>query len=287
VGFDELYLTHRPIIDGVIGTICHRQRLSSVDAEDFSGIVRLHLIGDDYAVLRRFQGRSSLKTYLVVVITHLYQDWRNKRWGKWRPSAQAKRLGPVAVHLERLIARDRLEFDEALEVLQTNFQVTESRQTLEAMAALFPSRAGRRFVSDEGLADLEAASTGTDAPLLDREAQDAARRAIVALGAALRKRAPQDRLLLKMRFQDDFAVADIARALHLDQKPLYRHLERLLDDLRAELERAGITAAAAAEAFAHGGFDRIAADRGAREMLGDVRPPDNDGRSPVRTGSTP
>ena len=35
-------------------------------------------------------------------------------------------------------------------------------------------------------------------------------------------------------------IADIARALNLKQKPLYRRLDRLLQRLRAALEAAGI-----------------------------------------------
>ena len=49
--------------------------------------------GDDYSILRKFKGRSSLRTDLITVVTHLYQDWRNGRWGKWRPSEDAKRRG--------------------------------------------------------------------------------------------------------------------------------------------------------------------------------------------------
>jgi RNA polymerase sigma factor (sigma-70 family) len=287
VGSDETYLAHRPLIDRAIGAISRRQRLASVDAEDFAGLVRLHLLDDDCAVLRKFEGRSSLKTYLVSVITHLYQDWRNARWGKWRPSAEAKRLGPLAIHLERLIVRDRLGFDEAHEILRTNFKVTDSRQSLEAMAAQFPARTGRHLESDEALADLEASDARTDALLREREARDAARCATAALGAALKRLAPQDRIVLKMRFEDDFAIMDIARALHLDHKRLYRRIGRLLTDLRGELERAGITAASAAEVLEQRGFDRLRADAAGREMRDEVRPLDDGGRSPVGTARTP
>lgn len=287
VGSDEIYLANRQLIDRVIGAIGHRHRLAPVDAEDFGSLVRLHLLQDDCAVLRKFEGRSSLKTYLAAVITHLHQDWQNSRFGKWRPSAEARRLGPLAVQLERLIVRDRLQFDEAHETLRTNFKVTESRQSLEAMAAQFPTRTGRRFVSDETLADLEAVDTVTDASVRERQAGEAARRATAVLGSALRKLPHQDRLILRMRFEDDFAVVDIAQALHLDQKPLYRRIERLLGALRGELECAGITADAAAEVLEQRGFDRVRAEAATLEMQGDVRLLDDGGPSPVRPTRTP
>ena len=40
-------------------------------------------------VLRKFEVRSSLRTYLTVVVNRMYIDGRVKQWGKWRPSAIA------------------------------------------------------------------------------------------------------------------------------------------------------------------------------------------------------
>ncbi len=54
---------------------------------------------------------------------------------------------------------------------------------------------------------------------------------------------PQDRLILMMRFNDDRTVSDIARQLQLKQKPLYRHIERLLLTLRDTFQSAGLDAA--------------------------------------------
>src|SRR4029079_5287918 len=139
VEFEAIYLAHRELIDRAIWSVCRRHGLSGADADDFAGGVRLHLIEDDYAVLRRFEQRSSLQTYLLAVITHCFQDFRNARWGKWRPSAEARRLGPLAVRLETMTVRDGLTLDEAYETLRTHFNLTESRQAIEVMAARFPS----------------------------------------------------------------------------------------------------------------------------------------------------
>jgi RNA polymerase sigma factor (sigma-70 family) len=287
VGFEQLYLSHSALIDHAIDVICRRQRLPAADAEDFAGAVRLHLIEDDYAVLRRFQGRSSLRTYLLIVVTHQYQDWRNARWGKWRPSAEARRLGPIGVHLERLVVRDGLTFEEAHETLRTNFRVPESRQSLEAMAARFPLRWGRHFVSDEAIHDRPAADTLADAPLREREATAAARAAVAALAAVVTALPPQDRLIVKMRFQDDFSIADIARTLHLDQKHLYRRVERLLGDLRAGLKGMGVTAAAAAEILEQGGFDLVSEYQGAGRGTGDAPRPADPGDASLQSQRTP
>jgi hypothetical protein len=54
---------------------------------------------------------------------------------------------------------------------------------------------------------------------------------------------PTEQIILKMRFEDAAPVADIARALHLNQKRLYRTIDQLLVRLRKGLEAEGIDGA--------------------------------------------
>ncbi|MDC0936111.1 sigma-70 family RNA polymerase sigma factor [Pirellulales bacterium] len=46
---------------------CRSIMLSAVDREDLVADVLLTVVSDDYAVLRRFRGKSSLATYLTVI----------------------------------------------------------------------------------------------------------------------------------------------------------------------------------------------------------------------------
>jgi len=50
------------------------------------------------ALLAKFEGRSSLRTFLTVVIQRLFLDHRISAWGKWRPSAEARRGGSTRRH---------------------------------------------------------------------------------------------------------------------------------------------------------------------------------------------
>jgi RNA polymerase sigma factor for flagellar operon FliA len=276
----EIYLAHADLIERTLSTVCRRHSLYGADAEDFSSTARLHLIEDDYAVLRRFQERSSLTSYLIVVITRQFQDWRNARWGKWRPSAEAKRLGDVAVRLETLTARDGLSLDEAHELMRTHHRITESRDALESMAARFPRRHKRSFVDGEVMETMAASTRSAEDGLEAQEAAAAARRASECLGSAMRQLAAQDRLILKMRFQDNCQVADIARALQLEAMPLYRHLDKLLVTLRRTLEGEGLTSADLTAAWSNHGFDSIEGG----ESWGEVRPFDRSGPAPALTG---
>jgi len=57
---------------------------------------------------------------------------------------------------------------------------------------------------------------------------------------AINKLSVEDRLIVRLRFWEGLSVADIARGLKLDQKPLYRRLDRLLAELHSALTKAGI-----------------------------------------------
>jgi len=46
---------------------CRSIMLTSADREDLTGEVLLAIVRDDFAVLRRFRGKSSLATYLTVI----------------------------------------------------------------------------------------------------------------------------------------------------------------------------------------------------------------------------
>ena len=152
---EMLYLRHRSTIERVIEYVCGRHHLTADDAEEFAGEVRLRLVENDYAVLRKHEGRSKLSTYLVVVVQRLLLDHRIRSWGKWRPSAEARRAGPAGIVLDQLLTRDGLAFDDAYAILTTKFQGLD-RARLEQLAVALPSRARRRFEPEDAL--LEVAS---------------------------------------------------------------------------------------------------------------------------------
>lgn len=137
------------------------------------------------------------------------------------------------------------------------------------------------FVADDTLADRPAPATHPDIAIQQREAGSIARRAAQQLADAVGALTPHDRLILRMRFEDGVSIADIARTLQLEQKPLYRRLEGLLSALRRALEHGGLTSEAAVEALEQGGFDPAAPDASPMEIWGDVRPIERSGRSSV------
>lgn len=238
---EEFFLENLPLIDSVARSVCRTHGMSEADTEDFGADVRLKLIENDYEVLRQFERRSKLRTYLTVIVLRLYFDHRNREKGKWHASAAAQRMGPTAVLLETFIVRDHLPFDEACQrIISSERGVT--RRDLEEIAIRLPPRVRRMLIGDEALIAVPAANGEVDdVPLVDRER--AARKLAAVLGAAVRTLTPRDRLVLRMKFQDGLTIADIAEALHCDARPLYRQVTRVLRHLRTALEAAGFDAA--------------------------------------------
>jgi len=239
---EAFFVSELSTIERVIAFVCARHHLSVADAGDFSSHVKLKLIEDDYKILKKFRGRSSLRAYLSVVVQRLFLDYRINAWGRWRPSAEAKRAGAVAVLLEQLMRRDGHPFEEACELLQTNHRVALSRAELEELAGRLPGRGRRMFEGDSALESLPAAARSVDDVAEDRGRQFVADRIVVTVETVIARLSPQDALILAMRFEDGRPIAEIATLLHLDQQALYPRVQRLLRELRRGLEEAGIDA---------------------------------------------
>ena len=235
----NIYSEHADTIESVLAYVRRAHRLSADDADEFSSWARLRLLEDDGAILRKFQGLSSVKTFLVTVIQRLFLDWRIKEWGKWRPTADARRLGPVAIELERLVLRDQVEFDQAVETLLSK-SVAQSRDECHRIWGELPRRPGRHRAGEQALDSLPAAPAGGD-PVAVEEQHAAARRARLALTDAIPALSPQEQLISRMRDQDGFTVARIAQLIGEEQKPLYRRIDQILARLRVSLSAAGVT----------------------------------------------
>ena len=238
---EDLYLQHLGTIERIAAFVARRDHLNRDETLEFMQEVRVRLLDDDYSIIRKFEGRSSFSTYLTTVIARLAHQWRVERWGKWRPSAEAKRLGDKAITLERLVTRDGFTFDEAVKVLTTPGGSQFTAAELEAIYIRLPPRLPRpTIVSEEVSADAPALDGGADERVEIHERERSARAAARAIDDLLGTLDAEDRLILQMRFWHALKVPDIARRLHIEQKKLYKRLDRLFGTMRRALESAGI-----------------------------------------------
>jgi RNA polymerase sigma factor for flagellar operon FliA len=238
---ESIFLRNLALIDRLIALIARRHALGPSDAEEFGAWAREKIIDDDYAVIRKFGGRSSLSTYLTTVLVNLFRDYRNARWGRWRPSAEAKRRGPIGIRLEELIYRDGHQVREAVQILQSIGTPLSDTELLRIAAAL----PARRAHSEVSIESVEATSIAVS-PCSQHDADDllVLEKLLHSLVASL---PAEDAVIMRMRFWSEMSVAEIARTLRVEQKPLYRRLDGIQANLRAALETCGVDRARAIE----------------------------------------
>jgi RNA polymerase sigma factor (sigma-70 family) len=101
--------------------------------------------------------------------------------------------------------------------------------------------AARRRLVDLIGADVDL-STLSDSRVADQDEALRVADIYAALETVLEQLDPSERLLLKLRFEDDLPVAEIAHNLSLPTRfHVYRRLATVLERLRRELGRSGIT----------------------------------------------
>lgn len=241
----ELFEANLGTIERVIAIVSRRAGVFGADADDFASEVKLALIENDYEVLRRYEGRSSLDTFLSVVIQRLLADSRTRAKGRWHASSEAQRLGPVAVLLETLVRRDGRSLDEALPHLR-GAHPDVTREELMAMLERLPARTGRpKAVEIDSIAFAIAGGESADARALAGDRERVSDRVGSTVREILTELPVEDRMLIRLRFGSDMSIADISRMTQLPQRPLYRRIEALLLRLRRGLAEAGVDAATA------------------------------------------
>ncbi|HKO56500.1 MAG TPA: sigma-70 family RNA polymerase sigma factor [Thermoanaerobaculia bacterium] len=249
----ELFLQSSEAIERIATYVSRKGHLDATETEDFVSYVNVELIDNNYEVIRKFEGRSTFTTYLNTVIQHLFYQYRVKMWGKWRPSAEAKRIGHKAITLERLLTRDGYSLDEAVQVLTTGAAAGFTVPEIEAIYLRLPIRMPRPvLVSQASPPDTAAAAVDTDDRLMSRDRQEAGRAAARVIDAAIKDFPLEDQLLLQLRFWHAWKVPHIAEHMRIPPKKAYKRIDKLLSVLRGKLERAGVGRHLIAEVLAHG-----------------------------------
>jgi RNA polymerase sigma factor (sigma-70 family) len=240
VNYQRLLIDHLDLIDQIVRTTGRRRHLSATEREDFAGFVKLRLIEDNYAILRKFQQRSSLWTYLIAVIERLSLDFCTEKWGRWRPSAMAERLGPIAVVFERLVTRDSHTVEEAMEILRTHHDVGLTYAELRHLWSQLPVRMRTTQVGEEAAAGIIGPETA-DVIVENAERRQSAARLQEVLRQAFGQMPAQDRVLIALRFDEGLPMAEIARLLNSSVPTLHRKLDKGLAHLRLALTQSGLS----------------------------------------------
>lgn len=221
--------------------VARRRRLSRDDADDLRSEVWLKLLKDEHSALARFEARSSLLSYLIIIADRCVLDWHIRDLGKWRPSQKAQSAGPLAVQFERLTQRVGMSPTEAHETIRTmtGLNATDVHQALSELPRRGPSR---KRASLDAVVALPCHDARPDIALERGRRAARAREIRRALRLGLSRISADDLELLTRRFIERETVATISRDTGHEQKGLYRRYDGLFRQLRDSLSAAGISA---------------------------------------------
>jgi len=238
---EELFLSNLDEIERAARFVAGRSRLSQEDAEDLDSAVKLRLMENNYKVLVSWKKRCVLSTYVASIAHRLVVDEWMKIHGRWRPSAEAKRLGKAAILIEGLLVRDHMPFDDALRSVQRIYPLSKHQVT--AIAARLPHRGPRpRLVALEEEAEPSVSADSVEERVIDHERAAKSQDVNCIVQALFSSRPDADRVAFHLRYGENMSIADIARLLEVDQKQLYRRFDSMHAQIKKAIEAGGITA---------------------------------------------
>ncbi len=230
--------------------------------------------------LQSFQGRSKLTTFISSVSFRLLEDFSREKFGRMRPPSWIQDLGGIWVTLFQLLCMQRLSLTEAVQTMMNRVaerkkeQVEEaalsilervincgSHQGLEipdenntaADAQVFDSEEQHNNPADQlaaqeqriffSLLFAEASlfSNDNSAPADVQQKNsltEQSLRAVIRKGIQL---SGEERLLLKLCFQDELPVSRAGKMLGMNANQVHGKLRRLLTRLRSDFDRAELS----------------------------------------------
>jgi RNA polymerase sigma factor (sigma-70 family) len=209
---------------------------------------------DDLRRLRRFRaaGTASFATWLRAVVRNLCLDWRRARFGRPRLPRAIARLPRLDQEVFRALYHRGLSENETIHALRPvcpgisrarlDESLTRIRATLDARQNWSLLVRRPRTESLSGATDERAGPETIDLPDPRPGPADEAELcdALAAVRAVLARRLPRERLLVRLRYEQELSVEEISRLPGLGSPAaIEQALAEALESLHAELAAAG------------------------------------------------
>ncbi len=257
---------HWPLINSIAG----RRFADNTVAEEAALYALNRLEEDECHRLRAFGGRAKFSTYFSSLCIRLLEDFSRKKYGRRRPPSWVTNLGGIWLFLFQLLCLQRLGLVDAVETVMSKAPHGRSAEEVENAAWKILERIidcgshqDQKVPMDDCHGGMlhtgESLRSETFTPeqqLLEKERQVF----FALLFSTDQNREPaladartdwaqkiylhfkdEERLLLKLCFQDDLSVTRAGEMLGLNTNQVHGKLRRLLARLRTVFDRAGIS----------------------------------------------
>jgi DNA-directed RNA polymerase specialized sigma24 family protein len=217
----------------------------------------------DWRRVRAFQGQASFSSFILSISARLFEDFARKRFGRVRPPLWVQTFGGIWQRLFRALCLERLPVGDAVEIVHQR-QAEEEKKAIEQAAYELLARipgCGMAQGLEVSCEEEEPVIPGGDGPVEKAESREQVElfRAVFQLvlgqdhgsvGEDLLQKyrqvqvalAPEEKLLLKLCYQDGFGVTEAGELLGMNRFQAHGRMRRLLQRLRVEFERCGLAA---------------------------------------------
>ena len=189
----------------------------------------------------RPEGSASFRSWLNVVIANLCIDWRRHRRGRPRLFKSIKRLSKLDRKVFKHRFQQRLSMDACMETLLASFPDLNELQLAGSVARINTTLTSgqMRFLNAQHAktVSLDKYRNTRNAIEPVEPSPDPEKSAILSqdqdkLKLALASLSPHERLLIKLRYQQDLSLKEVARLTRLgDPFRARRHVQAALDQL--------------------------------------------------------
>jgi len=237
-------------------------------AEEAALAVIEGLQADDWYRVRTFNEQATFTTFIRSLIARLLEDFARKRFGRVRPPLWVKTFGGIWEKLFTALCLERLSVGEAVEVVLQR-QMVAGKSEIEDAAYQLLGRIpdcghhqGLEVAYDDGdcaegnCADGNYAESKADCILEEQQKAELfaaifqlvlGEEEFVVSDTLLQKLntlqillSPEERLLLKLCYQEGLGVAKAGEMLGMSRFQVHGKKRRLMARLKDELERTGL-----------------------------------------------
>ena len=205
---------------------------------------------NDFRRLQRYRpdGPARFSTWLTTVVRNLCLDWRRQALGAPRPFRAVSRRSPLAQDIFRCVYHQGMTLDEVHGALQSAYPDLDRARIGEVLTDLHEEMSSRQFWllgsrrprveslsarPGDSRRSLEEQVAGTE-PDPEAMAESSERRA--GLWEALSRLSSQERLLLRLRYELDLPLREVARLGGLaDPQTAHRRIAKALRRLEDSL----------------------------------------------------
>jgi len=225
----------------------------SAVAEEAARAVIAGLAADDWAVLKKYRGEASMAGFVKALAVTGLEDFAAKKFACRRPPPWVRQLGAMWEKLYTALCCQGATIDEAAKFVRATMAGVGNTEAEAAARQLLRHIFNREVTAEEmPLAELPALAAPSSANQESERVLATVLRLVLggerpgmgdfhdAFCAMRFSISSEERLFLKMCYQDGLPTAQAGRLLGMGRLQAAARMRRLLVRLRQELERGGL-----------------------------------------------